>query len=73
MKKKIIIFGATGNIGVYLTDYLLEKFDSNEYEIIAVGRRKTNFFDKRGVRYFSMDISDKAAFEACKPPARTND
>lgn len=64
MKKKIIIFGATGNIGVYLTDYLLEKFDSNEYEIIAVGRRKTNFFDKRGVRYFSMDISDKAAFEA---------
>ena len=56
MKKKIVIFGATGNIGVYLTDYLSEKLDSDEYEIIAVGRRKTSFFEKRGIKYFSMDI-----------------
>lgn len=63
MKKKIIVFGATGNIGVYLTDYLLECFDRDEYEIIAVGRRKTSFFEKRGIKYFSMDISDSSAFD----------
>jgi len=63
MKKIIIIFGATGNIGVYLTDYLFEKFNSEEYEIVAVGRRKTTFFEKRGIKYFAMDISDKKAFD----------
>ena len=59
--KKIVIFGATGNIGIYLTDYLHEKYMS-QYEIIAVGHRKTNYFDKLNVRYYSMDIRDKDAF-----------
>lgn len=59
--KKIIIFGATGNIGVYLTDYLLEKY-SNEFEIVAVGHRKTHFFDDRGVKYISIDIRNKDDF-----------
>ena len=40
-KKKIIIFGSTGNVGSYLTDYVNNYFDKNEYEIIAVGKRKT--------------------------------
>lgn len=43
MRKKIIIFGATGNVGSYLLEYALEYFNSNEYEIIASGRRKTDF------------------------------
>jgi len=63
-KKSIVIFGATGNIGVYLVDYLLEKFPSDEYEIIAVGRRRTDFFDKRKVKYVSMNIMDSAAYSA---------
>lgn len=61
--KKIIVFGATGNIGVYLTDYLSEYIKREEYEIIAVGRRKTEFFDKYGIKYISLDIEDKGAFE----------
>ena len=61
-KKKILIFGATGNIGVYLTDYLTEKFKNDDYEIIAVGRRKTDFFDKRGIKYICMDITDKKSY-----------
>ena len=48
MKKKIIVFGATGNVGSYLFKYATEYFDKNEYEIIASGRRKTDFFTKRG-------------------------
>lgn len=41
MKKKIIIFGATGNVGSYLTKYASEFFDRDEYEIIASGRRES--------------------------------
>ena len=42
--KKIIIFGATGNIGAYFTDYCKEHLDEKEYEVIAVGRKRTEFF-----------------------------
>lgn len=31
MKKKIIIFGATGNVGSYLLKYALEYFDKDEF------------------------------------------
>ena len=46
MKKKIIIFGATGNTGSYLLEYALNFFNKEEYEIIASGRRETTFFSK---------------------------
>lgn len=54
--KKIIIFGATGNVGSYLVDYA-KKFFNNQYEIIAVGHRKTDFFKKLNIEYYSVDIS----------------
>lgn len=63
-RKKIIIFGATGSIGAYLTDYLAEKFSEDEYEIIAAGRRKTDFFSQRGISYFSFDIMDAGSFSS---------
>jgi len=56
MKKKIIIFGATGNTGSYLVNYALNFFDKNEFEIIATGRRKTNFFSNRNIPYYSVNI-----------------
>lgn len=62
MKKKIIIFGATGNVGSYLLKYALEYFNSNEYEIIASGRRKTDFFAKQGVKYYSVDLTKPEEF-----------
>ena len=46
MKKKIIIFGATGNTGSYLLEYALNFFNKEEYEIIASGRRNYFFFQK---------------------------
>lgn len=63
MKKKIIILGATGNVGSYLTKYALEYFNKEEYEIIACGRRKTDFFSSKGIKYYSVDISKEEEFE----------
>lgn len=61
MKKgKIIVFGATGNIGAYSTMKLkLEGFD-----VIAVGGRKSDngFFTSSGIPYYSVDIRQKDSF-----------
>lgn len=61
--KKVIIFGATGHTGAYLTDYCLEFLDASEYEIIAVGRKKTDYFTKRNIKYYSVDIKESESFE----------
>ncbi|MEG0051020.1 MAG: NAD(P)-dependent oxidoreductase [Terrisporobacter sp.] len=63
MKKKVIIFGATGNTGAYLTEYCLKNLDLNEFEIIAVGRKQTDFFDRYGIKYYRVDITDEEQFE----------
>ena len=57
MKKKIIIFGATGNVGSYLFKYATEYFNHDEYEVIASGRRQTDFLTKRGYEYYSVDLT----------------
>lgn len=62
MKKKVIIFGATGNTGAYLTEYCIENLNSQEFEIIAVGRKQTKFFNKRGIEYYRVDITDASQF-----------
>ena len=61
--KRVIIFGATGFIGAYLTDYCKQNLDADKYEIIAVGRRKTDFFDKAGVRYIQLDVCNSEDFK----------
>ncbi|MBO3342211.1 NAD-dependent epimerase/dehydratase family protein [Clostridium perfringens] len=61
--KKIVIFGATGNLGAYVVDYFLENFDKDKFEIIAVGRRETEFFKKLGIKYYKVDISKKDMFD----------
>lgn len=63
MKKKIIIFGATGNVGSYVFKYAKEYFENKDYEVIASGRRKTDFFEKRGIKYYSVDLSKKGDFD----------
>jgi len=60
--KKIVIFGATGNVGSYFTKYASEFFDRQKYEIIASGRRKTKVFDQFNVRYVDVDITDPESF-----------
>ena len=62
--KKILLFGATGNTGVYLVDYFYNNLPRNEYEIIAVGRRTTDFFaNQYGIEYISMDVSKQDEFD----------
>lgn len=62
-RKKIIIFGATGNVGSYLTLYALNFFDSEKFEVIASGRRKTDFWTKQGVSYYSVDLTKEKEFD----------
>lgn len=60
--KKIVIFGATGNVGAYFTDYCAQNIDLNKYEVIAVGRKKTDFFEKSGIQYIQVDICKNEDF-----------
>lgn len=60
--KKVIIFGATGNTGAYLTEYCIENLNAQEFEVVAVGRKKTDFFNKKGVVYQIIDITDARQF-----------
>ncbi|MBN7774075.1 NAD-dependent epimerase/dehydratase family protein [Clostridium aminobutyricum] len=61
--KKIIIFGATGNVGSYVLKYAKEYFDANKYEVIATGRRETDFFSSMDIPYYSVDISKSEDFD----------
>lgn len=60
--KKIILFGATGNVGSYVLLYLIDYFKDKGFEVIASGRRKTDFFEKMGIKYIPVDISKKEDF-----------
>ncbi|HAS05539.1 MAG TPA: NAD(P)-dependent oxidoreductase [Eubacterium sp.] len=60
--KKIIIFGATGNVGSYVHKYACEYF-KGKYEVIATGHRQTDFFEKQGQKYVSVDISNSEEFD----------
>lgn len=59
--KKIIVFGATGNLGAYIATHMKQQ----GYDVFAVGGRKNdnNFFADHGMRYFSVDIRDPKAFD----------
>ncbi len=61
--KRVVVFGATGNTGAYFVDYLIKRLDSAEYEIVAVGRRRTDWFSKRGITYYDVNIEVEGDFE----------
>lgn len=60
--KRVIVFGATGNLGAYIALYLKE----NGYDVIAVGHRKSDngFFNSKMIEYYSVDIINKGGFDA---------
>lgn len=60
--KKVVVFGATGNLGAYSAMRLLQ----DGYKVVAVGHRKTDngFFASKGAVYRSVDIRDQRSFEA---------
>ena len=59
--KKILIIGATGSTGLYLTNHLNQK----GYKIIATGYHKRNLesYKKTGIEYITIDISQKSDFD----------
>ena len=58
--KTVMVIGAAGMIGVYLTDELIEK----GYKVIAVCHKEkdTNAYKNRGIESFTLDISNKHTF-----------
>lgn len=64
MKKKVVVIGATGNTGAYLTEDFVNNLPVDEYEVFAAGHRKTDFFDRYGIGYASVDMSDAATLAA---------
>ncbi|WP_026488635.1 NAD-dependent epimerase/dehydratase family protein [Butyrivibrio sp. XBB1001] len=61
--KQIIIFGATGDVGKYLTYYLLKHINKKDFEIIAIGSKESHVFDELEVNYISVDITNANAFK----------
>lgn len=61
--KNILVFGATGHLGAYSMDYFKANLNPNEYEIIAVGRKNTDFYTKQGIKYYQVDVTIKQHFE----------
>lgn len=61
--KNIVIFGATGNTGAYFVDYCKQHLDPKEYNLIAVGRKSTNWFAEQGIDYRQVDICNQEDFE----------
>ena len=61
--KKIVVFGASGDTGRYFVNYFLDNYHGNDYEIIATGTRETDYFDKLGVQYYQVDVTNKIDFE----------
>ena len=59
--KRVIVFGATGNLGANISVYL----HNIGYEVIAVGHRKNDngFFADHGIKYYSVDIEKESDFK----------
>lgn len=58
---KVLVLGATGNLGAYSAIAL----KSAGFDVIAAGKRKSDndFFQEKGIRYISLDITQKESFE----------
>jgi UDP-glucose 4-epimerase len=61
MRKKVIVFGATGTLGANIATHLHRL----AYEVVAVGHRKSDndFFADFGIPYFSVDITKANDFD----------
>lgn len=58
--KKVVVFGATGNLGAYIAIDLKK----HGYQVVATGHRTSDngFFASHGIEYVSVDINDKETF-----------
>lgn len=60
-KQKVLVLGATGNLGAYSTLALKEA----GFDVIAASKREkdNNFFEDYGIPYYSIDITDSSSFD----------
>lgn len=63
MRKKIVVFGASGETGKYFVEYFKNHYEGTEYELIATGTRQTNYFEQFNISYIPVDITKKEDFE----------
>lgn len=61
MAKKIVVFGATGELGAHISTYL----KSVGYDVIAAAHRTNDngFFADYNIPYYSVDITDAKSFD----------
>lgn len=65
MKRSIVVFGATGTLGLYFVDHLSSVLDADEWNIIATGRSGLNWFSRySNVEYINVDIDQAETFSA---------
>lgn len=64
LKERVLVLGATGNLGAYSAIALKEA----GFDVIATGKRVSDngFFTEQGIPYYSLDITDKNAFDVLK-------
>lgn len=62
--QKIIVFGATGDIGHYFIQYLLEKKVNTYFDLIATGRKAKENWICPQVDYIQLDIQDSDSFSS---------
>lgn len=62
-KKKIIVLGSAGNLGMYFIDYLNEKLDMEKYEVIATGTKDEYPFEFYKGKYVKVDITKLEDFD----------
>ena len=62
-KKKIIVLGSAGNLGMYFMDHLMKNLDTEKYEMIATGTRDEYPYEFYNGRYVKVDITKVEDFE----------
>ena len=60
--KHIVLFGATGNVGRYLTDHLVKSFP--EMQVVAVGRHEPDWMKNTGASFVKADVTQPESFAA---------
>ena len=62
-KKKIIVLGSAGNLGMYFMDYLNDNLDFKKYEVIATGTKDEYPYEFYKGKYIKVDITKNEDFE----------
>ena len=59
--KKVLVFGASGDLGRYLVEYL-NLHGKDLWTVITSGSRATSYYSDMGIDYYQVDISNADDF-----------